>query len=366
MLKEPKSLINERLKTLYTDFKEVSSTSYYKVYHAKSRSEGEFHSIRIFDSYSALARESYTTAVTLFFQEILHFCQLPGGSPSIIPELFEFQENQIHFVSRLYHPLLKSTFGSDDVQYYVSKVLKDLSLEMKYLTDRLSFEKLILDPTNVFLLEDTDTFFVGDWAKNLNLNANLKNTSDQSTIIKKIDDNELSEAIYSLGCLALLVCGVVQEDIDHLKGQSRFYKVALDSIMADVNVSEVTNKLLRSMLVKDPGQRITFKGLLQALGIDGKEEMKKVTRFRINFLSLGFSYDIEMNAEDSFEKIVKLAEEKLSAKTEQIVFKVGRNGENLKVIKKKGQYHCAQEVYLAGLGTGWRDGDPAEIVVQKN
>lgn len=276
---ESPTLISRNLKNNYTDFKFINQTSYYKIYQAKSQLTQEIHTIRILDPSCNLVEEDFNQAVTLFLQEILHLCQLPGGREAIIPELFEFQGDKIYFISKPYYPLDYELSNLKNVQYDISKLLKDLSSEMRYLLKKKNFNDLSADLQNVFRFEGTNSFFIGDWAKYLSPNSMSTSILSRPSLMSQPDTSEdTSNCVYSLGKLALRVGGLEHQDLEDLAAISnvKLYNASLDSLLNTLNVGADIKALLRNMLNKDPDQRLTLNGLLQE---PGNDELKRAKTF---------------------------------------------------------------------------------------
>ena len=271
---DPLEIMSESLKNSHTEFKLITQTSYYQVYQARSLSSEEIHTIRVLDPSSELAKTNFNLAATLFFQEILRFCQLPGTNQVIFPELFEFQGNKIFFVSKPYYSLIHEMTNSKEPKHDINRLLKDLVEEMEYLLKHKKFEKFSFDCQRVFHLKDVDKFFLGDWASNtLPANTSVSGTDSKTTEIKDCIKSDISAEIYSLGCLALSVGGFKQKDLESLMAIESLqdYNSALEGALKSIKGDRNVKIFLRKMLDKEPNQRITLDELIKEFGLETKK-----------------------------------------------------------------------------------------------
>ena len=333
-------------------------------------------------------KKEFNIAVTLFFQEILHFCQLSGGSQAVIPELFEFHGNQMHFISKPYHSLsFELTAHADKLKYEVKNLLNSLCLEMEYFVTQKAFEKLNFDLQNVFHLEGTDTFFLGDWA----MSARQNNVLDSvlrvtNTSVKNDRKTIVSEGIYSLGGLALVVSSGIDpkepEDLKAIKND-RHYNLVLEDMLEKIDVNTETKALLRKMLDKDPTQRITFNELLKKMESFGDNSkisnipnktakeipkqhplLSKSIEFRLRFPMEGRYIKFDLDESDSFKEVVLIAEEELGIKEDELEFYIAIDS-RLKYKTHDDNYWLVRDIYLQGKGVGWRDGEAATLTVSR-
>ena len=257
---EHKGPITPVLKDLYSDLNPVPlSPSYYKLFQAKSLLTQEIHTIRVLDRDSLFVQSSFEAAATIFIQEIMRLCAIHPNE--VLIDTFQFYDKNICIATKSFLPLDIVRQNQKETQLNVDKLLEDLPAEVQFMKNQMRFKApdSIIQPKNVFQLSD-GSFFIGDWSKALE-GGQVMNLTDSDY---KAGEND-SEEIYALGAMILELTGMPHEDVvtlNEIQNLKLYNSAVLGFIDMSMNVSEQSRTILKSMVSKDPSQRLHLKELL--------------------------------------------------------------------------------------------------------
>ena len=234
-------LLPPKLKASHKDFKLVSEASYFKIIEAISLEEDCKHTIRLLDTESKLAKENYSKASTLFIQEALRLCLRVGNADAISVENFEMHKKLLAFVTKPYYPLELKEQRAPDTE----KLLKEALLDISYLNEKLKLQDLNISSSNIYWMEYSNTFFIGDWSTGVEASERYANLQS------------LSREVYALGIVLLEVSGVRQQDLETLKtmGEESLYQYLLNSLVKDIKPNSV-KKFLQNLSKINPSIRM--------------------------------------------------------------------------------------------------------------
>lgn len=166
--------LTPKLDQLYTEFGLIPSNKdlekdYLKTYHAKLKSTGEPHVIKIIDTSSRATKEESDENITIFIQEMLHLCQ--STKDALIIEHTEFYQDRIAFVFKYFEPLSKFleknpiqndiTSLESEIERLISGVVTDLQFIHTNLQNE-NLQQIDLDSINRF--EESGAFFLENWS----------------------------------------------------------------------------------------------------------------------------------------------------------------------------------------------------------
>ena len=161
-----------KTKLLYEDFKLVAETSTYRVFNARARASGEWHSIRVLDCSKDDMKAKFDHATTLFVQELLWLQQRYPGS--VFTNTFEISENGLYIACATlsYLPLSCQLNGTEKVINLrdfkvIKKLMNDVLSDVKFLWKELHLRRILdaLGPENISFIKEKGRFFLGNWAK---------------------------------------------------------------------------------------------------------------------------------------------------------------------------------------------------------
>lgn len=166
-------LIPPNLRYRFTDFREVGRTPTYRIFNAKLLGCEEIHTIRVLDVAFG-CKISYEQAAQLFLQELLHLGSL---DPHIVLiETLEISGKSMAVATKnctpLSYKLKNASFSNEgDVQSVVDveKLIRSLTLEVKFLRDRMGISDCseFLKMENIFIEKEEGRFIIGNWAEQL-------------------------------------------------------------------------------------------------------------------------------------------------------------------------------------------------------
>ena len=183
-------------KLVYEDFKLVAKTSTYRIFNARARASGEWHTVRVLDCTTEYAKANGDHAAALFVQELLWLQQRYPGS--VFTNTFEISENgnQIACATLSSLPLSSQLSGAEDVinlkdSNVVEKLLSDVLSDMEFLWEDLHLRKILdaLGPENISFVKETGRFFLGNWAK-IYENSQLDDFLLESALAEVFPDSE--------------------------------------------------------------------------------------------------------------------------------------------------------------------------------
>ena len=206
----------------YDNFVKVAQTSYYTVYAARSSKTNQACTIRMLDPQSEFVLKDHDAALTLFIQEIFHLLTRVGGSEQIIIQDFEIIGNRAALVTSPYYSLQKKIENPkefDTKRVDIEKMLKEVASDIHFIYNRLNIPNLQVTLNNIFYMQDTDAFFLGDWQGQQHLSTSKK---------------EPTSEVYSLGLSLLELTGVKSIDIKRLSYESENCEGLLDDIIGNL------------------------------------------------------------------------------------------------------------------------------------
>lgn len=248
------AMLPPKIINLYSGFELVSDSSYYKVFTAKSCIDGLKYSIRALDLESQLVQRDYSTAATLFIQEILRLCLRLGTSDVIIIENFEIYKGKIAFVSL---PTLdlqnraKDFVKASDPSLNIERMLKDIFSDIHFLYTRMNLSAIPIYPKNLCRLEGTSTYFLSDWS--------IGQVSDQKNL-----SPTPSKEYFALGLISLKIADIENQEIEDLLKirHDGMYYASLEFLVKKLK-SEPLQKLVFELLQKDPTKQPKLEELVK-------------------------------------------------------------------------------------------------------
>ena len=269
-----------KFKNEYSNAKLISSTSYYRVYEAVSRTSQKV-TIRIFDTEAEIVKlndKSYEKYATLFIQEMLRLCARSGDQDMILIESFVIEEKKIAFATKRSNSLQHYFQEEKKQQIKIEKLLSDVISDLAFLRKEMLLGDLLIDPDHISYVEECDLFFLGDWATgNLIDNGSMYDGLNQTTskrLASKYAAPELlnntdvlirsrnysldicsCSELYSLGLIALECCGIESRKIADLQGvkDDENFDLLLKTTL--LKLPESSQKLLSVMLSRSPIKR---------------------------------------------------------------------------------------------------------------
>lgn len=180
----------------YADFTFVCETPCYLMFNAKLISTHQKYTIRILNTESNLFRKNPNQATGLFIQEIINLCLHTENSDSVIADQFEISEAKMAFVTKVCYPLR----GEEGLP--IEKMLNDIEADLGFLEQRIEIPSL--DISNIFRIEDSNSFFISAWSEK---------SADSSNNLK-------TDLRSQLGLIALEAVGVNHETAKNLLSEA--------------------------------------------------------------------------------------------------------------------------------------------------
>lgn len=286
-----------RLKLAYTNFGYVSTGTSYKLFKAQPYDSEEFHMIRVFDTSIKFAQENFNLAATLFIQELLHLCSLQPESVFI--NTFEICEegHKMAYATRSCVSLssqLADETGKTSIDpkspEFIQHFLRDVLRDIEFLWKSLHLRKIAetVEPDDVYFMKETNTYFLGNWAKILESSKSIDKgnmtttTTVYTTSTNSVTPQEMSEEINGLGLAVLKINSIDYSDILSLREMPNLTSTVFDAAI-EAKISETfrdskfLKNLLPKMLSKDPQKLPSLEELRGH--VDMRKEIKKSIKF---------------------------------------------------------------------------------------
>lgn len=252
------SLFTPNIKAKYSDFRLVSQATTYKVFQAKAKNSFQFYTIRVLDIESDDVVLDRDKAVTLFFQEIFRLCASQPELP--VTEEFEFYEDKIAFVTKPYTTLKsllteKKDLKAQKAPINIEKLLKNVSSDLEFLLNKMKFDAITIDLSNICVNKADESFFVADWYKS-SLKIPALKRSFSLIEAKKQAQKNASYEMSKIGTVLLTLHGVDPNSLQAIINANN--TAGLEELIAGLKVPESLKKLLKRMFSKDLSARPTL------------------------------------------------------------------------------------------------------------
>ena len=245
------SPIPPKLKLFYKDLKLTAETNYYQIFDAFSCDDNRIYSIRALNTNSEFYQQNTNLAMTLFVQELLRLCVV--HPESVLIDHFEIHEKNVAFVTEKCLSLPIITKEDDNPEKVdIEQLLKDVLTEVDFLIHDFTLPNPIsIELQNIFFLAETGAYLLGDWA------SFFKEKECNTEMSIMVNKSNGADEIYTLGLRILELNGSQREHLDSLNALKniQMHNGAIDAVIAGLTLPELTKKLLRKILNKDPCAR---------------------------------------------------------------------------------------------------------------
>ena len=304
------------IRLIYEDFKPIQDidreTMSCLVFQAKSKSTGETHHIRAFNSLSLFAQQAPNKAITIFLQETLRLCSLRPDV--IVPNTLEFHENKICYAVL---PII-SPVPSSPSNLNISRLLECLIGDLKHLMTHNVNTRIIAptiyelsskDPgTNAHKPDELPLYLVHDWnrvfwttaAMLKKKNVMESNARDQTIRQKK--------SVYQLALTILEIGQLNRRETDNLLANSgENLQKTLNRVLGQLKLptNDQDIKLLSKMLDKEVSQRPNFEEILEIVKTNKDKKGEEAA-------------DINKEAERKNKKKIKIIENTSTQNVKQV------------------------------------------------
>lgn len=274
-------LIPPKLKHKHSELNLEASTSYYKIFETKARTNRNNVSIRALDTNSPSSRTNINSSMTLFMQELLYLTVRNGNSKNSVQiQNFEISGKKIGVVTEP-QIRVKRELQNPNARQYVSidRLLQDIPRDIYFLYSRMKLRDIQMDPYTLFYSKQTKGFFLADWTlavpaistqqtADINTNEGQEQAEGQGQIGVQNQGPLAGNEIFALGLITVSLCGVPEQDWLQfvLMELTAFQFLLLEKILQKLKIlgysRDVIHKL-RGMLQRNASARITMEELLE-------------------------------------------------------------------------------------------------------
>ena len=270
--------LTPKIKSSYTDLKQICNKDTFIIYEGKSRATQEVHTLRVLNLSHEKVQIDYDKHATLFIKEMVRIASHSPKALQVILNSFEISEQKMAFASIPYNPVpaesngnLRTLLKEKDIEKMMQDIIADTEL----------FESLEADCSDLITLDsiyrfkEDNVFFLGGWSEALE--SDLSINLDQSVV--RLRDKP--DGVYSLGKIALEQLGLRSRDVEKILmiDEPFIHDSAIKGIIAEnQNLSPDTKKLIGQLLTKSPEKRMSWRQLKAEFGSNSNTNIFEETK----------------------------------------------------------------------------------------